>query len=155
MYGRIERMLNILIVGLMGSKGGIEQLIYQIFKRLGDEFHCDILSYSSKCAFEEEFKAGGCTVYHITRRGENPVKCRKELKAFYKAHPDSYDYIWFHASSTSNVMGHVYAKRYTNAQIISHSHGTHFDSKKGIIHMAHVFLHLAHRKKYTLSLIHI
>lgn len=142
-------MLNILIVGLMGSKGGIEQLIYQIFKRLGDEFHCDILAYSSKCAFEEEFKAGGCTVYHITRRGENPVKCRKELKAFYKAHPDTYDYIWFHASSTSNVMGHVYAKRYTNAQIISHSHGTHFDSKKGLIHLAHVFLHLAHRKKYT------
>ena len=141
-------MLNILIVGLMNVKGGIEQLIYQIFKRLGDEFHCDFLSYSPKCAYEDEFKAAGSTVYHITRRGENPVKCRKELKAFYQAHPDTYDYIWFHASSTSNVMGHIYAKRYTNAQIISHSHGTHFESRRGFVHAAHTFLHTLHRKKY-------
>lgn len=143
-------MINILIIGMMDVRGGVEQLIYEMFQCLDpNKIHCDFLCYCNKCVYEDEFKAAGSNVYHITRRGENPLKCRKELKAFFKTQGDHYDYIWIHTSSASNCMGHIFAKRYTNARIISHSHGTHFESKKGLIHAIHTFLHRYHQKKFV------
>ena len=142
-------MINILIVGLMDVKGGIEQLVYQICTRMDQNiFHCDFLAYCPKCAYEDELKAMGGHVYHITRRGVNPLKCRNELKVFFKSHQDLYDYIWFHGSSASNKTGHIFARKYTNAQIISHSHGTFFDSKGRIRKILHTFLHHMHQRKY-------
>ena len=76
-------MLKILIVGMMDVKGGIEQFVIQLFRRLDkSEIHCDFLCYCRKCAYEEELLAAGSSVYHVTRRGENPLRCRRELKAF-------------------------------------------------------------------------
>ena len=74
-------MLNILIVGMMDVKGGIEQLVIQLFRRLDkSRIHCDFLCYCRECAYEEELLAAGSSVYHVTRRGENPLRCRRELK---------------------------------------------------------------------------
>lgn len=141
-------MLKILIVGMMDVKGGIEQFVIQLFRRLDkSEIHCDFLCYCRKCAYEEELLAAGSSVYHVTRRGENPLRCRRELKAFFRTHGE-YDYIWIHTSSASNCMGHIYARKYTKAKIISHSHGTHFDSRRGLIHALHVFLHRSHQKRF-------
>ncbi len=141
-------MLNILIIGMMDIKGGIEQLIYQIFSRLDkNKIQCDFLCYCPRCAYEENLKAAGSAVYHIARRGQHPLKCRKELKAFFKEHRTDYDYIWINTCSASNGMGHVYAKRYTNAKIITHSHNTYFDSAGGVVRVAHMLLHKANRKK--------
>lgn len=141
-------MLHLLIIGMMDIKGGIEQLIFQIFNRLDkDKIQCDFLCYCPKCAFEEELKAAGSAVYHITRRGENPLRCKRELKAFFKARGSEYDYIWINTCSASNGWGHKYAKRYTDAKIITHSHNTFFDSAGGLVRAAHTLLHKINRKK--------
>lgn len=142
-------MIRILIVGMMDIKGGIEQLVYQICTRMdNNQFRFDFLCYCHKCAYEEELEALGGQAYHITRRGENPIKCRNELKAFFKSHRNQYDYIWIHGSSASNCTGHIFARKYTNAQIISHSHGTFFDSKGKVTKLLHTYLHHLHHHKY-------
>lgn len=143
-------MLNVLMIGMMDIPGGIEQMVYQIFQRLDPgKIHCDFLCYCRRCVYEDELKAAGSRVYHVTRRGENPLRCRRELKSFFKEKGDAYDYIWIHTSSASNCMGHIFARRYTHAQIITHSHGTHFESRKGLVHMLHTFLHKRHQRTLT------
>jgi len=140
-------MINVLILGMKEIKGGIEQLIYQIFSRLDkSKIRCDFLCYCPQCVYEDELKAAGSAVYHIARRGKHPLKCRQELKEFFKNHRNDYDYIWIHTGSASNCMAHKFAKQYTNAQIISHSHNTNCEGEN-LIHTAHVLLHKLHQKQ--------
>lgn len=141
-------MIKLLIIGMMDIKGGIEQLIYQIVSRFDkSKIHCDFLCYCRKCAYEEDLVAAGSTVYHVTKRGENPVKCRKELKLFFQTRPKEYDYIWINTCSASDAAAHVYIKRYTNAQLITHSHNTFFDAT-GVRRAVHMLLHRMNRRKF-------
>lgn len=125
----MQKPIKVLIIGMSPIKGGIEMLLIQFFRGIDrSQVQFDFLTFCEKCAFEEEILAAGSQVFHMTRRGENPVKNRKELIAFFKAYPNTYDYIWYHLSSASNCAPVVLARKYTTAKIICHSHGTSFDS---------------------------
>ncbi|MDO4153987.1 MAG: glycosyltransferase family 1 protein [Clostridia bacterium] len=121
---------KVLIIGMSPIKGGIEMLLMQVFRSVDrKDITFDFLTFCEKCVFEEEILSAGSQVFHVTRRGVNPIKNRRELIAFYKAHPNTYDFIWYHLSSASNCLPVVLAKKYTNAKIVCHSHGTSFDSR--------------------------
>lgn len=125
----MQKPIKVLIIGMSPIKGGIELLLMQFFRNIDrNRVHFDFLTFCKKCVFEEEILAAGSQVFHVTRRGENPIRNRKELIAFYKAHPQTYDYIWYHLSSASNCAPVVLARKYTTAKIVCHSHGTSFDS---------------------------
>ncbi len=136
----MQKATKVLIIGMSPVKGGIEMLLMQFFRNIDrSQVEFDFLTFCDKCAFEEEILSAGSQVFHITRRGENPLKNRKELIAFYKAHTDAYDYIWYHLSSASNCAPVVLARKYTTAKIICHSHGTSFDSRS-IFRPVHLLL---------------
>lgn len=126
----MAKAIKVLIIGMSPIKGGVEMLLMQFFRSIDrSRVQFDFLTFCEKCVFEEEILAAGSQVFHVTRRGENPIKNRKELIAFYKAHPNTYDYIWYHLSSASNCAPVVLAHKYTTAKIICHSHGTSFESR--------------------------
>lgn len=126
----MQKPIKVLIIGMSPIKGGIEMLLIQFFRGIDrNRVQFDFLTFCEKCAFEEEILAAGSQVFHVTRRGENPIQNRRELVAFYKAHPNTYDYIWYHLSSASNCVPVVLARKYTTAKIICHSHGTAFESR--------------------------
>ncbi len=136
----MQKATKVLIIGMSPVKGGIEMLLMQFFRNIDrSQVEFDFLTFCDKCAFEEEILSAGSQVFHITRRGENPLKNRKELIAFYKAHTDAYDYIWYHLSSASNCAPVVLARKYTTAKIICHSHGTSFESR-AILRPVHLLL---------------
>lgn len=65
-------------------KGGVEQLLIQIFRNIDKtKIHFDFLSLFPVCAYEEELLQAGSSVFHITRRGENPIRSRRELKCVF------------------------------------------------------------------------
>lgn len=130
-------------------KGGVEQLLIQIFRNIDKtKIHFDFLSLFPVCAYEEELLQAGSSVFHITRRGENPIRSRRELKAFFQSHRDTYQYIWIHMSSASHCAPNIYARKYTQAKIISHSHGTSFECRGKLAHWIHLFLHKNNREKF-------
>lgn len=125
----MSKTTKVLIIGMSPIKGGIEMLLMQFFRSIDrTRVHFDFLTFCEKCVFEDEILAAGSQVFHVTRRGVNPIQNKKELIAFYKEHPNTYDYIWYHLSSASNCAPVVLARKYTTAKIICHSHGTSFDS---------------------------
>lgn len=122
-------MKRILIIGMASKAGGIESFLINVYRRINRKLiHFDFLTFFPKCAYEEELTASGSKVYHITRRGENPLKNKMELQDFFKAHKNDYDFIWYHASSSSNIVPIVMAKKYSSAKTIVHCHGTGFES---------------------------
>lgn len=121
--------VRVLVIGMSPQKGGIESLLMHFFRNTDREkVQFSLLTFCPKCVYESEIQSFGIPVYHITRRGVNPIKNYTELTEFYKAHAEEYDFIWYHLSSASNCLPVTLAKKYTNAKIICHSHGTAFES---------------------------
>lgn len=126
----LNNSVRVLVIGMSPQKGGIETMLMNFFRNTDKEkVQYSLLTFCSECVYESEIQSFGIPVYHITRRGVNPIKNYTELTEFYKAHAEEYDFIWYHLSSASNCLPVTLAKKYTNAKIICHSHGTSFDSR--------------------------
>lgn len=119
-------MKHILIVDVSSSVGGIETLFYGLFGKKQKYFKVSFLAYNKKCAFEDEYIALGYDVYHLKSRRENPFGFAKQIKQFFIEH-NEFDYVWVNTASTSMYQCQYYAKRFTKATIITHSHGTEFE----------------------------
>jgi glycosyltransferase involved in cell wall biosynthesis len=141
-------MKKVLIVGMSNVTGGVESVMINIVRNIDkSKVTFDFLSFFNEMAFEEELENSGADVFHITRRGDNPLRSHFELRSFFIKHSSDYDFIWFNMSSASNLPPLKLAKKYTSAKIITHSHGTMFESRDGLVHHLHMLLHKINRKK--------
>lgn len=139
-------MIKVLVFGMSGQTGGIESVLINSFRSADkDSVRFDFIQLYDSIAYEDELKASGAQIFKIARRGKNPFKNRSQLKAFFNNHND-YDFVWFNQSSASNITPVIFAKKYTNAKIVTHSHGVMFESK-GIFHAMHMFFHKRNQKK--------
>lgn len=142
-------MKKVLIVGVSEEIGGIENLFYNIFKEGAPNLHIDFLAFGDKCAYEDEFISMGYNVFHILTRKKAFLKFNSIVKKFLREHSD-YDYIWFNTASTSMYQFQYFGKKYTNAKIITHSHGTSIDRNNGIVFfIANKILEIINRRKVT------
>lgn len=133
-------MLKILIVGVSHVRGGIESLFYNLFKDKCDFAKIDFLSFGEKCAFSEIYEQNGYNVFVLPTRKSNVFLFNRRVKQFFKAHAD-YDYVWVNTSSTSMYQCQKYAKRYTSAKVITHSHGIRCERTSGLlVHIGNLLL---------------
>ncbi len=140
--------INILIVGMSPETGGIENFVMQVVSGMdADRFHFDVLTFCSRCAYEEELTQLGCRVFHATRRGKNPIKNYLDQRRFFAHPPKSYDFVWLHLSSASDLKTILFTKKFTKAKVACHCHGTDFESKDGAARKLHLYLHKKNRPK--------
>jgi len=144
----LQEKTKVLIVGMSSQKGGIEQFVIQFIRNANrDEFAFDFLTFAPVCAYEEELISYGCVINHATRRGTNPIKSYTDQAEFFKKRGSAYDIVWLHLSSASDLSTILLAKKYTDAKIACHSHGTNFESREGLIRKIHGFLHKKNQKR--------
>lgn len=76
------------------------------------------------------------TIIKVTARRDNPVRYKKEMKAFFKEHAAEYDVIWVNLCSLANIDYLKMAKKYGIPVRIIHSHNSrNMDSRlRGILH---------------------
>lgn len=122
------RKIKILIVGVSETCGGIETLFHALFEKKDDRYDIDFITFSKKCAFEDEYLKNGYRVFHLPSRASRLLKFNKTVADFFKEHCD-YDYIWVNTSSTSMYQFQYYGKKYTKAKVITHSHGTKSENR--------------------------
>jgi len=140
--------ISVLIVGLSPETGGIENFVLQVVSGMdAEQFHFDVLTFCPACAYEQELTKLGCKIFHAARRGKNPVKNYLDQRRFFAQNPNTYDFIWLHLSSASDLKTILLAKRYTKAKIACDCHGTDFESREGIIRRLHLHLHFKNRPK--------
>ncbi len=113
--------IKILQVGISSNLGGIEKYLINVHRNINHErYKIDYLVFKGKkvCFYEELINKSN--IYEITHRKKNYIKYLKETKKFFKN--SHYDYIHFHLMNFSCFEIILYAKKYTNAKIILHSH---------------------------------
>lgn len=116
------------------QQGGIENFIMNVLRNIDrNRYKFDFLvHYSGDFFFDKEIENYGCKIYKLSvRNDKNYKKYFKELKLFFKN--NQYDVVHCHMMSVSYIEL-KYAKKYSNAITICHSHNTSTDkSIKGFI----------------------
>lgn len=113
---------KILIVGVGNVNGGIEEIVYNIYKELiREQYEIDFLTFFDRCYHEEEYEQTS-QIYKIPSRRKHPFRSKEEIKKLLRENGSQYNYIWIQMSSASNIDVQKYAKKYTQAKIISHCH---------------------------------
>lgn len=125
-------MKKLLIVGVSDVVGGIETLFHGLFGEKSEIFEITFLSFDKPCAFAEEYSALGYQVHVVPSRRANPLTFSANIKKYFQQHRD-YDYVWVNTASTSMYQIQLYAKKYTGAQVITHSHGTKFENTGSLL----------------------
>ena len=144
-------MKKILIVGVSDTIGGIETLFSGLFGEKIPCFDITFLCFDKPCAFFDNYISQGYKIDIIPSRKSNPIKFSYNVKKYLKTH-DYFDYIWINTSSASIWQFQVYAKKYTNAKVITHSHGTDFEKNgNALFHIGNIILHHLNLKKVILN----
>lgn len=139
-------MIKILLVGLSSVNGGIEKIMFDIYKNMDKSIYkFDFIAFNGTVFNQDFYIDNGSKVFPITKRSNNPFKHYTELKKFFKS--VQYDYVWVNTSSSATIATQKYAKKYTNAKIITHSHGTTFEQSGGIIDKLNCLTDKFNRKK--------
>ncbi|KRE83809.1 hypothetical protein ASG89_11865 [Paenibacillus sp. Soil766] len=132
---------RILVVGLSKNIGGIENLFINILNNKSINMTFDFLIFDSVCEYEDVLTRHNCRIYYCTRRGKNPLKSALVQRKIIIENGDKYEYIWNNISSASDILIYYLVKKYTNAKIITHSHGENFESDNFVVRFIHLFLH--------------
>ncbi len=139
---------RVLIVGMSPETGGVETFLYSAISRLhGNGIRFDVLATCPRCAFESELKRMRVRVFHVARRGENPLRSYLDKRRFFQKRGRIYDVIWLHPGSASDLSVFNLAKKYARAKLVCHTHSVSFESKGGAVRAAHMLLHRFHQKK--------
>lgn len=134
-------MKRILIVGVSDVVGGIETLFKGLFEKKIPCFDITFLCFDKLCAFSEKYISQGYKIDIIPSRKSNPLKFSHNVKEYFQTH-NYFDYVWVNTSSASIWQFQVYAKKYTKAKVITHSHGTKFEKTGNtLFHMGNIILH--------------
>ena len=134
-------MKKILIVGVSDVIGGIETLFKGLFIEKSPYFDITFLCFDRPCAFSDIYKSLGYKIDIIQSRKKNPLRFSKNVKKYFHEH-NEFDYVWINTSSASIWQFQFFAKKYTKAKVITHSHGTEFEKTGSwLIYFGNYFLH--------------
>lgn len=132
-------MKRILIVGYTNNMGGLESFILNYYRNINKEkIQFDFLVHYKEIPYKKEIEAFGGKVIYITRKSNNILKYKREMKKFFKENSSKYSAIWVNICSLSNNDHIKYAKKYKIPKRIIHSHNTN-ETRGYIRKLAHYF----------------
>lgn len=138
---------KMLIVGIGNVNGGIEEIIYNIYKELlKDDYEIDFLTYFDSCYHEEEYEQAS-QIYKIPSRRKHPFRSKREVKRLLRECGSQYNDIWIQMSSASNIDVQKYAKKYMQAKVISHCHAVQPETESFFHTIIVNTLHMIQKRK--------
>ncbi len=137
--------MRVLVVGLSGILGGVEREVLSIVEECSDCICFDFLCFGENYQYESQYK--DYVFYYIPRRRENYFESQKQQKQFWKTNGKKYDVVWINTSSASNLTSYEFAKKYSNAKIVSHSHGSRIEHNSRLLRIIHILLHVLKRRR--------
>lgn len=132
-------MKRILVYGLANHWGGIESIVLSIIRYMPGEYVFDLLLSKGECQYKDRLPEGNVRVMEITSWGSHPFRFGKELKELYQhVH---YDFVWLNLACRSNRQILSLTRKYSQARILLHAHGSSFETgnwlKFGLLSILH------------------
>jgi len=123
----VKNKISILYEGLSPNIGGIETYVYNLIKNMDRKKYIPYLLKikGTRIAFEEEYVDMGVTILECENRRKSYFKYLQDLKDIYKKY--NFNYIHINLMNYSPFERITYAKKYSNSQVILHSHNSSSD----------------------------
>lgn len=122
-------MIKVLIVASSLNQGsGVMGVVMNYYRNLDREkIQYDFLCFSkAETTYEKEIiEMGGKAYYFSKPIITHFLSAKKDLNKFFLEKGKDYNFIYVHELLVFNIL-YPYAKKYTNAKIIAHSHNTKF-----------------------------
>ena len=138
-------MFKVLVVGMSSILGGVEREVLSIIDGCSEEISFDFLCFGGN--YDYAYNYPNSIFYYVTRRRKNYFKSQREQKEFWVENGYKYDVVWINTGSASNLSSHKFAKKYSNARIITHSHSSRIEHDSKLLQIAHTILHILNRRK--------
>lgn len=132
-------MKHFLVYGLSNNWGGVEAIVMAMIKKLAGEYDFTIIHSQSPSTYEKEFESDYVHFVHIPTWGAGRKKFIFALKDILSA--KAFDYVWVNACIMANRDIISVARKYSNARIITHSHGSSFEETNKIKRFVLLTLH--------------
>lgn len=120
-------MKRILVVGDFISGSGLTQVIFNVFEQFPDNYQIEVVAYGQDPTnfTDTQCKIKGWKLYRVIPVTKKPQVHWRWWREFFKSH--HYDIVYFNYSSSWNFLPLVYARKYSNAEVIvCHSHNSFF-----------------------------
>ena len=120
-------MKKILVVGDFISGSGLTQVIFNVFSHLpSSDYAITAIGYGKDTTgfTDDKCRKLGWKLYRVVPVTKNPIKHWRWWRHFFLHH--KFDVLYFNYSSSWNYLPVVYAKKYSNAKIVCHSHNSYF-----------------------------
>lgn len=117
-------MKKVLVFGMTDNPGGVESVIMNYYRNIGDNIHFDFITNFEDMVYREEVENSGSKVVVVPKKSKHPIKHYKILKDFFKKHGKEYDAFWFNVCLLNNISYLKYAKKYGIKKIIVHAHNS-------------------------------
>lgn len=123
------RKIKILFEGLSSNLGGIETFIHNLYSNIDkNKFEISFLvDKNMKIAYYDEYEKDNIKFYYTENRKKNYLRYLHDLKDIYSN--NKFDYIHINVMSYSLFERITYACKYSNAQVIVHSHNGGYTNK--------------------------
>lgn len=118
---------KLLIVGDFISGSGLTQFIFNVFSNFDkNDYHIQCIGYGidKKNEINNKCRINGWQLDRVIPVTKNPLKHILWWKKFFKK--NNFDFIYFNYSSSWNYIPIKFARRYTHAQIVCHSHNSYY-----------------------------
>lgn len=119
-----QRVTRVLISGLTDNPGGVETVVLRYVREMRGDLRFDVWTSAERCAFEEEFIAAGCRVFHGRRYSKGFTAARSDLTRFFGERGRDYDALWSNKSMFVNADDLRLGKRAGVARRILHAHNS-------------------------------
>lgn len=128
----MENVKRILILGMSGKTGGVENFIMDVYEAIGhSQIQFDFLVHKPiGGAYEKAIRRLGGQIYQISGFKNHPLRCIMQAYTFYRRHPE-YTVLHLHATNARQI---VYALPALFAggkkrAVIAHSHAADSPSR--------------------------
>lgn len=92
-----------LVVGQSDNPGGVEAVIKRYYEVIKQTVQIDLMVSSKTCYDEEYYRNHGCHIFFVkSAQFREPLKYKKEIKAFFEKNRNVYDAIWFNCCDLAN-----------------------------------------------------
>lgn len=145
----MQNMLRFLVYGLSCEWGGVESIVMSMIHNMaGESCSFDIIHPECVSSYEEKYKNKYIRFVHIPGWGYNRKGFATALKSLFQA--NNYNYVWVNGCLTANKTIISSTKKYSNARIITHSHGSSFEEKNIFKRIILYSMHIMNRRYYNM-----
>lgn len=139
-------MSRFLVYGLSNGCGGVESIVMAMVEKLGVRHQFEIIVGKDACQYETKYSTHNIKFLHFPSWGEERKAFVSSVAKQFKS--VAYDFVWINGCIMSNRDIISVTRKYSNAKIITHSHGSLFEENSMIKRFILQAMHYLNRRYY-------